>query len=564
MIHRRRHNTRPHTDQEIRDWIDNFQRGNVTDYQMSAWLMACCFQSLTPRETATLTRCLTESGMVLEWPNHINVLDGDNGGSSHDGRQNHRRRPRLVDKHSSGGVGDKVSLILTPLVVAAAEAAGVEVAVPMMAGRGLGHTGGTIDKLESLKGFNAAHLTVQDFQRIVVQSNVQTKVGTMVDNDDSMKHDHNHPPVQPVGCAIVSQSSELCPVDQRLYALRDVTATVSCLALQTASIMSKKIAENPDSIVLDVKYGHGAFQSTREEAQELAESMVAVGEANGLNPTTAFLTKMEYPIGNAVGNWLEVRECIHVMAGGFAVTPSVASRGQEEKETSDAKVGCDASPPPQKDVLRLSRDLIALVIVQAGQMLYQSVEMMEEDENNENGRNESTGPRRTLEEWMEHAYQVLDSGAALDKFRQMALAQQADAEYLDLALNSPDEIPLATFVAIMTIKTAGYVWDIPAKTVGEVSVMVGAGRMVAGQEVDAQAGVLFSVQVGDAVAPGQVVLQVYSNQSQAQANAALSVIEKAIQIEDFPPPFTTESLREIVTHRVTKTGTGPFVLPDYL
>lgn len=476
MIARRRENSRPDTDEELHEWIQAYMGGRVPDYQMAAWLMAVCFNGMTAHETATLTRCLAESGTILSWPTDmINVQTG-------------RPRPPLVDKHSSGGVGDKISLILAPLVACCG------VWVPMMAGRGLGHTGGTIDKLESLKGYRT-NLSGEEFRNTV----------------------------ENVGCAIVSATVEMAPADQRLYALRDVTATVSSLPLQTASIMSKKIAERPDSIVLDVKFGHGAFQQTTTDAQALAESMVAVGEANGLNPTTAFLTDMNHPIGSAVGNWVEVRECIDVMTGNL-----------------------------KADRLLLSRDLIELVCIQAGQMLFQSRRAVDD------GSMISSIPD-TLTKCIELAYHVLDSGKALVKFRDMALAQGVDPIFLKQALETPDLIPLATYVATWKADGAGYVLDIPAKTVGNVGVMLGAGRTVAGQDVDAQAGIVFAKKVGDAVAPGDTLVTVYTNQSQTDADEALVCLKEAIQLGTAPP-------RKIkgpnVTHRVTKEGgTEVFDMP---
>jgi pyrimidine-nucleoside phosphorylase len=329
--------------------------------------------------------------------------------------------------------------------------------------------------------------------------------------------------VKDVGCAIVSASAEMAPADQRLYALRDVTATVSSLPLQTASIMSKKIAEGPDSIVLDVKYGDGAFQKTAADAQALAESMVAVGEANGLNPTTAFLTDMNHPIGSAVGNWVEVKECIEVMRGNL-----------------------------KAERLLLSRDLIELVCIQAGQMLLQSRGAADD------GSILSSTPE-TLIGCIEHAYQVLDSGKALIKFRDMALAQGADPVFLEQALETPDLIPLAAYVATWKADLPGYVLDIPAKTIGNIGVMLGAGRTVAGQDVDAQAGITFGKKVGDEVAPGDTLVTVYTNQSQAHADEALECLQKVIQLGMDPPMHAKGAL---VTHRVTKDGgTELFEMP---
>ncbi len=485
MIVRRRGNTRPDTDEELQLWIQQYVARKIPDYQMAAWLMAVCFHPLSPRETATLTKSYAESGRIVPWPSERSA--------NCDTSQTSKRRPPLVDKHSSGGVGDKVSLILAPLVACCDDF--LEVWVPMIAGRGLGHTGGTIDKLESITGYHASQ-TVEDFQRIV----------------------------QDVGCAIVCATQDICPADQRLYALRDVTGTVQSLPLQTASIMSKKIAENPDSLLLDVKYGNGAFQATCQDAQALAESMVAVGEGNGLHPTTAFLTDMNHPLGSAIGNWVEVKECIEIMKGNL-----------------------------KDQRLRLSQDLITLVLVQAGQMLYQSQII----------HSHSPQPVFSFDQCIQHAYETLDSGRALDKFRQMLLAQGADPVYVSRALDTPNEIPLASFIATWTCDTPGYICDIPAKLIGDISVMVGAGRMVAGQDVDAQAGLVFSKRVGDWVLPGEVVVQVYTNQSQELAESALRRVREVVIIRQQDPPTIRHG--SIITHQVTeKEGTQPFVIPEFL
>lgn len=486
MIARRRANEREDTDEELQVWIQQYVQGTVPDYQMAAWLMAVCFHPLSARETATLTQCYAQSGTMVQWPQQIMSADGTVM----------PRRP-LVDKHSSGGVGDKVSLILAPLVAACDDL--LPVGVPMMAGRGLGHTGGTIDKLESLAGYNPTQ-SVQDFQRIV----------------------------QEVGCAIVCATKDICPADQRLYALRDVTGTVSSLPLQTASIMSKKIAEHPDSIILDVKFGHGSFNPSLEESQRLAKAMVAVGEANGLHPTTAFLTDMNYPLGSAVGNWVEVKECIDILKG----------------HVKDER-------------LRLSRDLIKLVVVQAGQMLYQSQFNVMNSESNP-----PQIPQYSLEQCAKHAYQVLDSGRALEKFRQMLLAQGADQTYLSRALDTPNDIPLASFVSTWTCESSGYIHDIPAKTMGDISVMIGAGRMVAGQAVDSQAGLVFSKGVGDVVQQGDVIVSIYTNQSQEQADRALKAVQESIIIR---PELPSQPKGPIITHQVTQQeGTKAFVFPQFL
>lgn len=520
-----------YTDEELRAFISMYVEGGIPEYQMSAWLMAVCFCPLGPRETATLTRCYAESGRLLEWPE---VPPGCGTGTP--------RRPPLVDKHSSGGVGDKISLVLAPLVATCG------VCVPMMAGRGLGHTGGTIDKLEtSFPGYTASPESVEDFRSTVLGSGRD-------DPGDGISR-------RGVGCAIVEAGPDLCPADRRIYALRDVTSTVSCLPLQTASIMSKKIAERPDSLVLDVKYGDGAFQECVEDARLLAESMVSVGEANGLVPTTAFLTDMNHPIGRAVGNWVEAHECIDVLKGNL--------RGNDD--------------------LRLSQDLIALVVVQAGQMLHQSCRYRNQEERCGTVRNDSKIKENDsetagqahekyegmdLDECIVHAYEVLDSGRALDKFREMLLAQGADPLHLSRALETPESIPLASFVAEWKYQDGEplesneitYIADIPARTIGDVAVDLGAGRKKTGEDVDGQAGLVFRKQPGDAVTHGDVIVTLYTNRSQAVADAALRRVREAIALEKRgvgdPDPLAS---KRIVTHIVnTESGTRPFAMPGFL
>jgi pyrimidine-nucleoside phosphorylase len=330
MIHTKRWNQRPHTEEELGWWIEAYTRGDIPDYQMSAWLMAVCWRGMTAEETACLTKYMVQSGAVLKWDFPT------------------------VDKHSTGGVGDKISLVLAPLVAACGN-----VKVPMMAGRGLDHTGGTLDKLESIPGYQT-QLSVERFREIV----------------------------ESVGCSIVSASKEMVLADRKLYALRDVTGTVSSIPLQTASIVSKKIAEGPDSLVLDVKYGKAAFQQTAEEARELAQRMISTAQANGVCPTEAFLTRMDHPIGYAVGNWLEVKECIDLLKTGQ---------------------GAD--------------DLKQLVVVEAAQMLQQAF------------------PDRTFEELVDTVLKTLMEGKAYVKFREMVEAHGGDISVLD----DPESYPEAKF-----------------------------------------------------------------------------------------------------------------------
>ncbi len=245
--------------EEIGELIEGFTAGDVADYQMSAWAMAVFFRGMTPRETQQLTTAMMESGSVLEYPPGA---------------------PPKVDKHSTGGVGDKISLILAPLLACD------HVWVPMISGRGLGLTGGTLDKLESIPGFNV-HL---DEARALKQ-------------------------LEEIGLFMIGQTADLCPADKKLYALRDVTGTVPSQPLIVASIMSKKLAESLDRLVLDVKFGRGAFMKTRAEAEQLAAAMCEVGQLMGVQ-TTHLLSPMDEPLGRAVGNALEVAECIEILQGG--------------------------------------------------------------------------------------------------------------------------------------------------------------------------------------------------------------------------------------------------------
>src|SRR5690554_5155918 len=243
---------------QLRSLIEGYTADEIPDYQMSAFLMAVFFRSMDPEELGIWTEAMLHSGEVLD----LSDIKG-----------------AKVDKHSTGGVGDKVSLILAPL----AAAAGLK--VPMISGRGLGHTGGTLDKLESIPGFNV-NQTVETFKRHVDE----------------------------IGLGLIGQTGEIAPADKRIYALRDVTATVECIPLIAGSIMSKKLAEGIDALVLDVKFGSGAFMKKEEDAMKLAKTLVRIGEEFG-KETIAYLTNMEQPLGNAVGNWLEVKESIDCLNG---------------------------------------------------------------------------------------------------------------------------------------------------------------------------------------------------------------------------------------------------------
>jgi pyrimidine-nucleoside phosphorylase len=468
VIRRRRRNVEDHSAEEIAWFINAFvnDKSLVTDYQMTAWLMAVCCNGLSPTNTAQLTQAVVQSGIQLQWGNK--KID---------------RSYLLADKHSTGGVGDKGSLILAPLV------ASMGVHVPMLAGRGLGHTGGTIDKLEAIPGMNCQNLTVSQFQTIV-QSPV-------------------------VGCAIAAANDEICPADRRMYALRDVTDTVASIPLQTASIMSKKIAEHPDYLVLDVKCGCGSFQETVDEAQALATSMVSSGHANGI-PTVAFLTRMDQPIGRYIGNWLEVIECIEIMKN-------------------------------LKEIMRdeRTRDLITLVVTQAAQM----VQLAEQQE-------DATSSSPLQVQYLDRAWDHLIHGKAWNQFREMIMAQGGNIEYID----HPElcNLPRPT---VWRAASTGYIASLNARTIGEVSVSLGAGRRVVTDPIDPMAGIVLHAKIGSYVRSGDILADLYHHPSTNQTSspnidALLHRLESAVAYSPDPVPIPP-----IVTHRVTMDGIEPFHFP---
>lgn len=453
MIETKRFNLRPHTDEELKWWIESFCAGSIPDYQMSAWLMAVCWRGMTLDETGLLTKHMVQSGIRLNWAS-----------SSSSGV------PK-VDKHSSGGVGDKVSLVLAPLVACA----GIQ--VPMMAGRGLAHTGGTLDKLESIPGFTVQQ-TENSFQSIVER----------------------------VGCSIVSTTQSMVLADRKLYALRDVTGTVEGIPLQTSSILSKKIAENPDSLVLDVKYGRGSFQKNIDGAQELAVSLIHTAEMNGINPTTALLTRMDIPIGRGIGNWLEVKECLDMMKGGG--TKSISNLKQ-------------------------------LVLCEAAQMVRQS------------GVQGDT----PFEEIVQKLSDLLDSGIVLAKFRDMVEAQGGDVHVVD----NPDAYPSAPFQCSIVAPQDGFIFDMDALLIGHACVSLGAGRQIASDDVDALAGLWLNKVVGEQVQQGDVVVTLHTSLSEHILHEIKVQVEQAIVYSKEAPVVPCA-----ISHLVTRDGVEVFEMPRML
>jgi pyrimidine-nucleoside phosphorylase len=410
------------SNEEIARLISGFTSGEIADYQMSALAMAIFLRGMTPRETTALTLAMRDSGRVV-------ALDGPVG--------------RRVDKHSTGGVGDKVSLCLAPIVAACG------VHVPMVSGRGLGHTGGTLDKLEAIPGFSVQ----MDVDRFIAQ-------------------------VRELGCALIGQTADIAPADKRLYALRDVTATVESVPLITASILSKKLAEGIDGLVLDVKVGRGAFMKTKKDARALASSLVRVGKLAGKR-VTAVLTSMEAPLGLTIGNALETAEAIEVLHG------------------------------------RGPADLIEITFVLGAAMI--QIAGLADDEG-------------TAREMMSRA---IESGAAAERMRRIVQAQGGDARVID----EPDRLPKAPIVIDVRATKKGYVDSIDPLELGLTAVALGAGRTRADQSVDPSVGIVLAVKRGDRVEPGDelAALHVRSNEG---VEPHVARVAAAFEIKKRPPKLT--------------------------
>ncbi|MFC0214268.1 pyrimidine-nucleoside phosphorylase [Paenibacillus chartarius] len=405
------------TEEEIGFVVTGYTQGTIPDYQMSAMLMAIYLVGMNDEETSQLTLAMARSGDVLD----LSAIGGVK-----------------VDKHSTGGVGDKTSLIVAPLVASA----GVPVA--KMSGRGLGHTGGTVDKLESIRGFRV-ELTTEEFIRNVNE----------------------------IKLALVGQSGNLAPADKKIYALRDVTATVSCIPLIASSIMSKKIASGADAIVLDVKVGAGAFMKDVEHARQLAETMVRIGRSLG-RQTVAVLSDMDQPLGAEIGNAGEVREAIAVLQGG----------------------GPD-------DLREVSLALAAHMTVLGG--AYPDFD----------------AARAGLQ-------QSLESGAALETFARFVAAQGGDAEQI----RNPDQLPKAEREVKLAADEGGYVEFIDAEKVGLAAMLLGAGRQTKEDEIDYAVGVTLQRKVGDRVEAGDTLALLHAN---GPHDDGLAMLRSAYRIGPKPP-----------------------------
>jgi len=393
---RNRHELSP---EEIDYFIKAYTKNEIPDYQMSALLMAIFLNGMTTDETVALTRVMLHSGIVV----NTDTISGFK-----------------VDKHSTGGVGDKTSLILGPIVAAAG------IYVPMISGRGLGHTGGTLDKLESIPGFN----TQQSLDRFI---EITKKIGT----------------------CFIGQTLDICPADKKIYSLRDVTATVESLPLICASIMSKKLAEGVDGLVLDVKYGSGAFMKTLEQARELAQALMNIAHSYN-KKIVSLLTSMEQPLGRFAGNAYEVFECVEIMKNKKFVTPQGRDLYHDTRELS----------------LQLSAQMIHL-----------------------------SGQTSTLQEAYQKATHLLESGAALKKFEQLCHEQSGLLPKLQLAQHHK----------ILTSTTSGYLTSFNVEKIGLAGIQLKAGRMQTADVISPESGIEFHVKVGDSVAIGDPVYTIHGN-----------------------------------------------------
>jgi pyrimidine-nucleoside phosphorylase len=410
--------------EELQFLVTGYVQGHIPDYQISAFLMAVYFQGMTPAETAAFTRIMRDSGTVL----NLSDIPGFK-----------------VDKHSTGGVGDKVSLALAPLVAAAG------LVVPMISGRALAHTGGTLDKLEAIPGFRT-NLTI-----------AETKAQ-----------------LNEIGVALIGQTAELCPADKKIYALRDATGTVHAIPLITASILSKKLAEGIDALVLDVKAGRGAIFQEKEKAWELARMLVTTARQFNLN-TVALITSMEQPLGNAVGNWLETREAIETLKGNGPA------------------------------------DLLDVTLTLGAQMLVMG------------------GVAANLEFGKKILQEKINDGSGFEKFLQIVEKQGGDVSMIE----KPASYPAAKHVMEIKSPESGFVAEINPREIGIISMALGAGRNAVIDSVDYTSGMMLNKKVGDKVAAGEPLALAYANKKellekyQMRLRSAFKISTNKVE----PPPL---------------------------
>ena len=390
------------TAEEIQFFIDGYTDGTIPDYQASALLMAIYFNDMTDDERALLTMTMMRSGDQLD----LSMIDGIK-----------------VDKHSTGGVGDKTSIPLAPMIAA------LGIPIPMISGRGLGHTGGTLDKLEAIPNFNIS-LTEEAFKKQVAE----------------------------IKLAIIGATGNIAPADKKIYALRDVTDTVDSIPLIAGSIMSKKIASGTDALVLDVKTGSGAFMKTEEDAKELAQALVNIGRSVGMQ-CMAVISDMNQPLGNAIGNALEIEESIAILKG--------------EGPT----------------------DITELILTLGSQMVVLA------------------GKATTLDEARQLLQGVIDDGRALEAFRKMIIYQGGDPAVIE----NPKLMPQAQYQIELPAKENGYVTEMTANEMGIASMLLGGGRQAKTDEIDYAVGLVLHKKIGDPVQKGESLLTIYSNREDIEA-----------------------------------------------
>lgn len=436
-IIRKKRNGSALSSDELKYIIDGYVRGTVPDYQLSAFLMATFFRGMTKEETAEFTRLMLHSGDVID----LSAIPGIK-----------------VDKHSTGGVGDKISLPLAPIVAACG------VPVPMISGRGLGHTGGTLDKLEAIPGFRT-NLSIEEYRRVIAE----------------------------LGLVMIGQTKEIAPADKKMYALRDVTATVECIPLIAGSIMSKKLAEGIDALVLDVKTGRGAFMQTFERSVELAQALVEIGTSFG-KETVGFITDMNQPLGNAIGNWLETAESVECL-----------------KENGPA------------DVMELTTVLGGMMVLLGGKA-------------------------STLDEGMDRCREVVHSGAALKKFIALVERQGGDVSYL----HNPDRYPVSRHTMVISSPADGFIGSIDSLELGLSVIELGGGRTMVDDVIDPKAGILLRKKTGDRVHTGDVIAECFTDKE----SVVEQVQRRVTQAFTFTSAQSTAT--PLVISVVDKNGVRPF------
>lgn len=422
------------TPEEIRWLIQSFTNGSLPEYQMSAWAMAVYFKGMRPQETAVLTAAMRDSG------DHFNFKK--------------LNRPR-IDKHSTGGVGDKTTLIIGPILAAA------KIHVPMIAGRGLAHTGGTLDKIESLPGFRI-QLSMDEFTYLIEKNYF----------------------------ALMGQTENICPADRKFYALRDVTATVDSLPLICGSIMSKKLAEDLTGLVLDVKFGSGAFMKNLDDARSLAELLISTGKENGVQ-VHALLTNMNQPLGRYVGNSVELLECYEILQNKKALIGDV-------------------------DFYATTRELSVTL---AAHMIFLA-----------NGAS-SIEAARAL------ANDILTSGKALTAFEKW-LEYQGPA--------SMSQLPVAKFRQTVHAQSSGFIKNIDCERIGLAGIELGAGRRTTNSKIDHTAGMEFFVRLGQELRKGDPLVEIFSN-DKTKFESAESMLQEAFSITSEPPTEILPLIAQVIT-----------------